>query len=171
MVERWLPTPEIHGSNPVIGKCYVLSTVLKRRNWRKRGREWSIDCGYVSTHFHFLAPPHGSCNGGILGSTRSSTYTIGSVGACFWFWVPEGTKILFWKWLKSVWCRQQQPSRFDFKIAFLKTVFWRKNLIVFGNHPSIAKAIDHSTMLVQAFNTISLNFCCICGHWLNFSAI
>ena len=105
MVERWLPTPEIHGSNPVIGKCYVLSTVLKRRNWRKRGREWSIDCGYVSTHYHFLAPPHGSCNGGILGSTRSSTYTIGSVGACFWFWVPEGTKILFWKWLKCIYMK------------------------------------------------------------------
>ena len=35
LVERSLPTPEVRGSNPVIGKnllnIYLLSTVLKRR--------------------------------------------------------------------------------------------------------------------------------------------
>ena len=29
LVERSLPTPEIRGSNPVIGKFYLLSAVLK----------------------------------------------------------------------------------------------------------------------------------------------
>ena len=32
IVEQLLPTPEIHGSNPVIGNICLLSTVLKRRN-------------------------------------------------------------------------------------------------------------------------------------------
>ena len=41
-VERSLPTPEIHGSNPVIGKIYIYSTLVKRRKWRKWGREWPI---------------------------------------------------------------------------------------------------------------------------------
>ena len=35
LVERLLPTPEVHGSNPVIGKIYIehflLSTVYKRQ--------------------------------------------------------------------------------------------------------------------------------------------
>ena len=34
LVEQFLPTPEVRGSNPVIGKFYIthiLSTVLKRR--------------------------------------------------------------------------------------------------------------------------------------------
>ena len=38
-VERLLTTPEIGGSNPVIGKFYLLSNVLKKT---KRGREWPI---------------------------------------------------------------------------------------------------------------------------------
>ena len=49
LVERLLPTPEICGSNPVIGKIYIehlLSTILKfektKRIKEKRGREWSI---------------------------------------------------------------------------------------------------------------------------------
>ena len=45
LVEWSLPTPEVHGLNPVIGKIlfmYSLSTVLKRRKWRKRGRKWPI---------------------------------------------------------------------------------------------------------------------------------
>ena len=43
LVERSLPTPEVCGSNRVIGKFYTshnLLTVLKRRKWRKRGRVW-----------------------------------------------------------------------------------------------------------------------------------
>ena len=39
LVERSLLTPEIRGSNPVIGKYYFLSIVLKRRIWRKK-RPW-----------------------------------------------------------------------------------------------------------------------------------
>ena len=42
MVERKLPTPDVSASNPVIGKLFttdLLSTVLKRRNKRKRGRD------------------------------------------------------------------------------------------------------------------------------------
>ena len=46
LVERLLLTPEVRGSNPVIGKFYIehyfLSTVLKRRKYRKSGREWPI---------------------------------------------------------------------------------------------------------------------------------
>ena len=45
LVERSLPIPELHGSNPVIDKIYIehsLSTALKRRKLRKRGREWPI---------------------------------------------------------------------------------------------------------------------------------
>ena len=46
LVEWPLPIPEVRGSNPVIGKIYIehclLSTVLKRRKQRKRGREWPI---------------------------------------------------------------------------------------------------------------------------------
>ena len=44
--EQSLPTPEICGSNPAIGKCYLLSTVLnlylKDENKGKRDREWPI---------------------------------------------------------------------------------------------------------------------------------
>ena len=40
LVERSLPTQVTRSSNPVIGKFYLLSTALKRRKWRKRGREW-----------------------------------------------------------------------------------------------------------------------------------
>ena len=46
LVERSPPTPEIRGSNPVIGKLLsnicLLSTVLKRQNKEKRSREWPI---------------------------------------------------------------------------------------------------------------------------------
>ena len=46
LAEWLLPTPEVRGSNPVIGKMYIghclLSTVLKRQKCRKRGREWTI---------------------------------------------------------------------------------------------------------------------------------
>ena len=39
LVELLLPTPEVRGSNPVVGKIYieqcVLSTVLKKRNKEK----------------------------------------------------------------------------------------------------------------------------------------
>ena len=46
LVERLLPTPEVRSLNPVIGKNFnehcLLSTVLRRRKWRKRGREWPI---------------------------------------------------------------------------------------------------------------------------------
>ena len=48
LVEQLLPTPEVRGSNPVIGKLLyptficLLSTVLKRQNKEKRGRERSI---------------------------------------------------------------------------------------------------------------------------------
>ena len=38
LVEQWLLTPEIRDSNPVIGKFYFPSTVLKDE--KKRGREW-----------------------------------------------------------------------------------------------------------------------------------
>ena len=37
LVEQWLLTPEIRDSNPVIGKFYFPSTVLKDE--KKRGRE------------------------------------------------------------------------------------------------------------------------------------
>ena len=40
LVELSLLTPEILGLNTVTGKFYLLSTVLKRRKSRKRGREW-----------------------------------------------------------------------------------------------------------------------------------
>ena len=39
LVERSHPTPEVRGSNPVIGKfyqTYILSTVLKRRKLKKQ---------------------------------------------------------------------------------------------------------------------------------------
>ena len=45
LVERFLLTAEVCGSNPVMGKIYVqflLSTVLRRQNKEKRGREWPI---------------------------------------------------------------------------------------------------------------------------------
>ena len=44
LVERSLPTPEVCCSNPVIGKPYItylLSTVLKWRKIKKKGRKWS----------------------------------------------------------------------------------------------------------------------------------
>ena len=46
LAERSLLTPEVRGSNPVIGKIYIahfsLSTVLKDESKEKRGREWPI---------------------------------------------------------------------------------------------------------------------------------
>ena len=46
LVEQFLSTPEVCGSNPVINKIYIehclLSTVLKRRKQRKRDRECPI---------------------------------------------------------------------------------------------------------------------------------
>ena len=45
LVERSLPTPEVRGSNPGIGEIlfiYSLSTVLKGRKQRKRGRKLTI---------------------------------------------------------------------------------------------------------------------------------
>ena len=46
LVEQSLATPEVCHSNSVIGKIYIeqclLSTVLKRQNKEKRGRERSI---------------------------------------------------------------------------------------------------------------------------------
>ena len=49
LVERWLPIPEVRGSNPVIGKnllisnICILSTVYwKDKNKEKRGWEWPI---------------------------------------------------------------------------------------------------------------------------------
>ena len=41
LVEQSLPTPEVHGSNPVIGKIYI-DRILKRRKYRKIVREWPI---------------------------------------------------------------------------------------------------------------------------------
>ena len=47
-VERLLPTPEVRGSNPVIGELlfrtfvYRLTTALIRRKYEKRGREWTV---------------------------------------------------------------------------------------------------------------------------------
>ena len=40
LVERSVPTPEIRGSNPVIGKLYLLSTVSMRLKLNKRGRDY-----------------------------------------------------------------------------------------------------------------------------------
>ena len=41
-----VPTPEVHGSNPVIGKIYIerlVSTVCRKdENKEKKGREWPI---------------------------------------------------------------------------------------------------------------------------------
>ena len=46
LVERFLPTPQVPGSNLDIGKNYIkhclTSALLKRRTLRKRGREWPI---------------------------------------------------------------------------------------------------------------------------------
>ena len=36
LVERSLPTPQIHGLNSVIGKFYLLSTVFKKTVSKKR---------------------------------------------------------------------------------------------------------------------------------------
>ena len=38
-VKPLLPTPEIRGSNPVVGNSDILSTVFKRQNKGRRGRE------------------------------------------------------------------------------------------------------------------------------------
>ena len=37
LVEWLLPTPEIHCSNPVIGKCYLRSTVLNLQLKMRKG--------------------------------------------------------------------------------------------------------------------------------------
>ena len=46
LVERSLPTPEVHGSNPVIGKylltIYLLLTVLEKTKIEIKGLEWPI---------------------------------------------------------------------------------------------------------------------------------
>ena len=45
LVERLLLIPWVRGLNPVIGNIlieHLLSTVLKRRKLRKRGRKWPI---------------------------------------------------------------------------------------------------------------------------------
>ena len=49
LVERSLPIPEVRGLNPVIGKkiiyiehLFTVNCVLKRRKYRKRGRDWPI---------------------------------------------------------------------------------------------------------------------------------
>ena len=40
LVERSLPTPEVRGSNPVIGKIYMYNQLYgKDENKEKRGRE------------------------------------------------------------------------------------------------------------------------------------
>ena len=48
----------VRGSNPFIGKFYVkhclLSTVLKRRKYRKRGRDWPISKNIFSTVRYLL---------------------------------------------------------------------------------------------------------------------
>ena len=36
LVEQLFPKPEICGSNPVIGKCYLLSSVFKKTTIRKK---------------------------------------------------------------------------------------------------------------------------------------
>ena len=38
-VKPLLPTPEIRGSNPVVGNFDILLTVFKRQNKGRRGRE------------------------------------------------------------------------------------------------------------------------------------
>ena len=46
LVERSLPTPEVRGLNPVIGKIYIFNIYCqlyrKDENKWKRGREWPI---------------------------------------------------------------------------------------------------------------------------------
>ena len=41
LVERSLPTPEVRGSNPVIGEIVYCQLNRKDEN-KKRGREWPI---------------------------------------------------------------------------------------------------------------------------------
>ena len=52
LVERSVPTPEIRGSNPVIGKLYLLSTVSMRLKLNKRGRDWTYfkKLGTITSH-------------------------------------------------------------------------------------------------------------------------
>ena len=53
LVERLLPSPEVRGLNPFIGKIYIerlLSTVLKRQNKEERDREWLL---FRSIFSHF----------------------------------------------------------------------------------------------------------------------
>ena len=38
LVEQSLPTPETRGSSPVIGKYYLLPTVLKDKNKKEAGK-------------------------------------------------------------------------------------------------------------------------------------
>ena len=39
LVEQLLPTQEIGGSNPIIGKIYLLSTVFKNMYWKDENNE------------------------------------------------------------------------------------------------------------------------------------
>ena len=52
LVERLLPIPEIHSSNPVIGKFYLLFMYWKDKTKAKIGREWHIK---IFTYLHFLS--------------------------------------------------------------------------------------------------------------------
>ena len=45
LVEQLLPTQEIGGSNPIIGKIYLLSTVLKNMYWKDENNEKEAENG------------------------------------------------------------------------------------------------------------------------------
>ena len=44
--EWLLPLPEIRGSNPVVGKFYLLSTVLKPY-WKDKNKEKNVEIGPI----------------------------------------------------------------------------------------------------------------------------
>ena len=59
LTERLLPIPVVRGSNPVIGKIYIehlLSTVLKKRKLRKRGRECPFKKHFMLDHCSYNWP-------------------------------------------------------------------------------------------------------------------
>ena len=72
LAERSLPTPEIHGSNPAIGKFYSLSTVShlfwKDENKEKDAGNGPFKKGFLKeTQFVFATRPDaGSTNGSNL---------------------------------------------------------------------------------------------------------
>ena len=129
LVERLLPTQEVRGSNPVIGKnlfiyLFSVNCVLKRRKKEKRGREWPIFLKKES----FIS--HVSLYVNICPRQITSSQTHLYTRACQVFCMTRVRHFYSAEW--SHWTRffkkGQSPTPFSFIFSLLyQTIFFSAN--------------------------------------------